>query len=152
VPWPHGDPPSSTEITEEVDHAVLLAKRERLDEYFEAAEKGEDREHLFVLQSEIDLGLYDQERLFLFGDSFFSHEFRTEDGFADKPGPQPLRRVHTGVRGGLDTFSCAGCHSVGGPDGAGAPTQNAFLLGDGEHTSSANVRNAPVVLGLGRSS
>jgi CxxC motif-containing protein (DUF1111 family) len=57
--------------------------------------------------------------------------------------------VHSGVRGGLDTFSCAGCHSVGGPDGAGSPTQNAFLLGDGDRISTANVRNAPIVLGLG---
>lgn len=61
-----------------------------------------------------------------------------------------MQRVHTGaVRGGLDSFSCAGCHSVGGPDGAGSLTQNALLEGDGEHASSAIERNAPAVLGLG---
>jgi len=82
------------------------------------------------------------------GDGFFSHEFTPLDGYGDSPEPT-LHRVHTGVRGGLDTFSCAGCHSLGGPDGAGSPTQNAMLEGDGEHASTTNVRNPPAVLGLG---
>src|SRR6185369_856055 len=78
----------------------------------------------------------------------FEHEFRRDDGYGAADNPQ-LQRVHSGVYGGRDTFSCAGCHSVGGPDGAGAETQNAFLLGDSDHNSSANIRNAPAVLGLG---
>jgi len=149
IPWPHGDPPTSIDIRKKLDEAITLDDRERVDEYIEAAERGEDREHIFALQTDIDEGAYDKDRLFRFGDSFFTHEFRSVEGYGDKPGPLSLRRVHTGVRGGLDTFSCAGCHSVGGPDGAGGPTQNAFVLGDGEHISSANVRNAPLVLGLG---
>ncbi|MRG93528.1 di-heme oxidoredictase family protein [Polyangium spumosum] len=148
VPWPHGEAPSAVELDEMVGGALDLAKRERFEEYLEAAEKGEDREHIFALQSTIDLGAYDLDRLFQFGDALFAHEFRKEDGYGDAPYPG-LMRVHTGVRGGLDTYSCAGCHSVGGPDGAGAPTQNAFLLGDGDRASSANQRNAPHVLGLG---
>ncbi|MDI1443900.1 di-heme oxidoredictase family protein [Polyangium sp. 6x1] len=148
IPWPHGDPPSSIALQEMVGGAVELADRERLEEYLEAFEKGEDSEHIFVLQPQIDLGTYDLDALFRFGDAFFAHEFRGEDGYGDKPYPA-LQRVHAGVRGGLDTYSCAGCHSVGGPDGAGGPTQNAFLLGDGDRASSANQRNAPHVLGLG---
>ncbi|WP_170229104.1 di-heme oxidoredictase family protein [Polyangium fumosum] len=148
IPWPHGDAPSSLELDEAIGAAIELAARERVEEFLEAAEKGEDREHIFALQTNIDLGAYDLERLFAFGDALFAHEFRGEDGFGDRPLPG-LSRVHSGVRGGLDTYSCAGCHSVGGPDGAGAPTQNAFLLGDGDRASSANQRNAPHVLGLG---
>ena len=148
VPWPHGGPPSGAELSALVDDAVALADRERSEELLEAQEKGEDREHIFVLQSDIDQGLYDSGRLFRSGDAFFGHEFRAEDGFGDAPGA-PLRRVHTGVRGGLDTFSCGGCHAVGGPDGAGSYTQNAFLAGDGERFSTTNPRNPPAALGLG---
>jgi hypothetical protein len=149
IPWPHGKAPSATDIQQMVDGVVALDDRERVDEFFEAAEKGEDREHIVLFQADIDSGLYDKDRLFRFGDSFFSHEFRKEDGYGETGAVTPLRRVHVGVRGGLDTFSCAGCHSVSGPDGAGAPTQNAQILGDGQHASSAVIRNAPAVLGLG---
>jgi cytochrome c peroxidase len=131
-----------------VTSAAELGDLERLEELLEAADKGEDREHISVQQPDIDSGDFDKDILFRFGDSFFSHEFRGDDGYGAGPLP-PLRRVHSGVRGGLDTFSCAGCHSVGGPDGAGSPTQNAFLLGDGDRISTTNARNAPAVLGLG---
>lgn len=87
--------------------------------------------------------------MFVFGDALFGHEFRKEDGYAATAAPVPLRRVHDGRRGGLDTFSCAGCHSQGGPDGSGAATQNAMLLGDGDDVNTALVRNPPMALGLG---
>jgi len=149
VPWPGGEAPSGPELQALVSAAVELADLERAEEFLEASEKGEDREHVVVFQDDIDSGLYeDKERLFLIGDALFSHEFRREDGYGDSELPR-LSRIHDGVRGGLDTFSCAGCHSVGGPDGAGAETQNAFLAGDGDRASSANVRNPPAVLGLG---
>jgi mono/diheme cytochrome c family protein len=148
VPWPHGSPPTGAELRELIDSAVELADRERLEEFQEAAFRGDDHEHIFLLQSDIDLGLYNNDSLFRFGDGLFGHEFRREDGYAATVSPR-LQRVHNGVRGGLDTFSCAGCHSVGGPDGAGGPTQNAFLGGDGDRMSSTNPRNAPAALGLG---
>ncbi|MEZ4307361.1 MAG: hypothetical protein R3F14_04860 [Polyangiaceae bacterium] len=57
-----------------------------------------------------------------------------------------LQRIHSGVHGGLDTFlrrvPLQVALTVPAP-------QNAFLLGDADHSSSANVRNAPHVLGLG---
>lgn len=125
-----------------------LADRERTEEFLEASEKGEDGEHMTVFQSEIDAGYYTKAQIFRRGDALFSHEFRPSEGYGAAP-YSALRRVHTGVRGGLDTYSCAGCHSVGGADGAGAETQNAFLLGDGDKLSTAVVRNAPHALGLG---
>ena len=148
VPWPHGSPPTGAELRELIDAAVDLADLERSEEFLEASSRGDDHEHIFLLQSDIDLGVYGNDYMFQAGDALFGHEFRREDGYARSVFPQ-LQRVHAGVRGGLDTFSCAGCHSVGGPDGAGGPTQNAFLGGDGDRISSANARNAPAALGLG---
>jgi hypothetical protein len=151
VPWPQGAPPTSEALDVLVEEALVLADRERFEELLEAAEKGEDGEHIQLFQEDIDqnnYGLGELHRLFQFGDALFGHEFRSEDGFGASANPQ-LRRVHQGVYGGLDTFSCLACHSLGGPDGAGAETQNALVLGDGDRASSANVRNPPAVLGLG---
>ncbi|MBK9265193.1 MAG: hypothetical protein IPM54_36105 [Polyangiaceae bacterium] len=151
IPWPHGEPPTPTAITEAVEGALELSERDRFEEFLAAENEFDDREHIFIVQQWID-DHYDSysepEDLFRFGDAFFTHEFRPIDGAGNDSLP-PLRRIHTGVKGGFDTYSCAGCHSVGGPDGAGSLTQNAFVNGDGAHLSSANVRNAPAVLGLG---
>lgn len=151
IPWPHGAPPTSDALSALVTDALVIADRERFETFLEAFEKGEDSEHVQLFQEDIDQNNYgyaDLQRLFRFGDSFFEHAFRSEDGYGHSVNPQ-LQRVHSGVYGGRDTFSCSGCHSVGGTDGAGSETQNAFLLGDGDRASSANVRNAPAVLGLG---
>lgn len=151
VPWPFGQAPSDADLVPMVEDALALAVRERAEEFLEARDQGEDSEHVVLRQDDIDAELYGYAtlpRLFQFGDALFGHEFRAEDGYGDSLLPQ-LQRVHSGVRGGLDTFSCAGCHSVGGADGAGALTQNAFLNGDGDHLDTATVRNAPHVLGLG---
>ena len=147
-PWPGGNEPSLSELTELVNAAEDLYALERTEEFLEAFERGEDREHIIVFQDDIDAGAYDLDRLFQSGDALFEHEFRDEDGFGSAAG-SALRRVHTPTRGGLDTFSCAGCHSQGGPDGAGSAAENAFVNGDGISIASANVRNPPHVLGLG---
>jgi hypothetical protein len=149
VPWPGGDPPSDAALATAIEEALELHERERFEEFLEAAEKGEDAEHVFVLQEDIDAGRHDLARLFQFGDALFGHEFRGSDGYGDAPGPVPPRRIHQGLRGGLDSFTCAGCHSVGGADGAGAATQNVFLRGDGDDIGSAVARNPPAVIGLG---
>lgn len=151
VPWPHGQAPTTDALQLLVTDALALSDRERFEEFLEAVEKGEDSEHIQLFQKDIDennYGYAGMHRLFQFGDSFFGHEFRRDDGYGASENPR-LQRVHKGAYGGLDTFSCAGCHSVGGPDGAGSDSQNAMLFGDGDRASSANVRNAPAVLGLG---
>lgn len=147
-PWPGGNEPTLTEIDDLVFAAEELYTLERTEEFLEAFERGEDREHIIVYQDAIDAGAYDLDRLFRVGDALFEHEFRDEDGFGATAGAK-LRRVHTPTRGGLDTFSCAGCHSQGGPDGAGSAAENAFLNGDGFSIASANERNPPHALGLG---
>lgn len=148
VPWPMGEPPTNAELEELIFAEEDLADRERFEEYLEAAERGEDTEHITVRQEDIDAGLYDLERIFRFGDAAFAHEFRHENGYGRSRLPR-LSRVHDGKQGGLDSFSCAGCHQQGGVNGAGAVTANSFYFGDGERASSAVVRNPPSVLGLG---
>ena len=151
VPWPHGAPPTTDALAALVSDALTIADREQSEGFLEAYDLGDDAEHIQLPQKDIDENKYGYgsiERLFRFGDSFFEHVFRSEDGYGHSVNPQ-LQRVHDGVYGGRDTFSCAGCHSVGGTDGAGSETQNAFLLGDGDRLSTTNVRNAPAVLGLG---
>lgn len=148
VPWPGGVAPAQTEIDAQREAADALYLRERQDEFLEAAERGEDREHITIAQADIDAGKYDLAQLFRVGDALFEHEFRAQDGLGAKD-KKRLARVHDHLRGGLDTYSCAGCHATGGLDGAGAGTQNAYVTGDGDSLSSANIRNAPHVLGLG---
>ena len=149
VPWPRGAAPTPAEIEVMLDEAQQIEAREQLDEWLSAMEDGEASGHLPVVQADIDDGLYSLADLFRLGDSFFSHPFTVHpDGFGDGHFVA-LRRVHDGVRGGLDTFSCAGCHSVGGPDGAGSSTQDALVGGDGDRHSSAYQRNAPALQGGG---
>lgn len=87
------------------------------------------------------------------GELLFEHEYGSADGLgggssdADRAGP--FRRVHRGLFGGPETISCPSCHWVGGPGGAGAETDNAFLEGDGDRPGSADQRNPPALLGVG---
>ncbi|MBV1859207.1 MAG: hypothetical protein KUG77_12405 [Nannocystaceae bacterium] len=149
TPWPGGAPPTDSQLGELVDDALGLHSVERFEEFREAKEKGEDSGHSTVFQEDIDAGRFDAAELFALGDAVFGHEFRAADGYADVQAVVSGRRVHNGARGALDTFSCAGCHSVGGPNGAGAATQNAYLFGDGVRQSSTLIRNSPAVLGVG---
>ena len=57
--------------------------------------------------------------------------------------------MHQGLFGGPETISCPSCHWVGGPNGAGAETDNAFLQGDGADTRSGDQRNPPALVALG---
>jgi hypothetical protein len=148
VPWPRGQPPSPTDLDDKLSDAVELFELDREEEFLEAFEFGEESEHIFVLQRQIDAGYYTPEGLFRRGDSIFEHEFRDRDGYGDANNVR-LIRVHDGARGGLDGYQCGGCHAVGGLNGSGTATANAFYFGDGERTSSAVIRNPPHVLGLG---
>ena len=87
------------------------------------------------------------------GQLLFEHEYDFADGLgggASATSPKgPFRRVHAGDFGGPETISCPSCHWIGGPNGAGAETDNAFLEGDGELTASADERNPPALVALG---
>jgi hypothetical protein len=87
------------------------------------------------------------------GQLLFEHEYSFADGLgggesATAPGG-PFRRVHGGLFGGPETISCPSCHWVGGPNGAGAETDNVFLQGDGVDTRSGDQRNPPALVALG---
>ena len=147
IPWPKGIPPSGETFSQGVEDAMSREQLERFEEFLEADERGEDREHITVFQQRIDDGWYDVETLFNFGDALFEHEFSLIDGLGT--GQLGIRRVHDGTRGGLDTYACASCHSLGGADGAGTFQQNVFLYGDGASISTTMPRNAPSLLGVG---
>jgi len=149
VPWPMGRAPSSKQLRDGVDDALELFERERAEEFLEAYETGEESEHIFLLQRRIDQGALSVEQVFAIGDGTFEHEFRPADGYGDGPSGTRIQRVHDGAYGGRDAYSCAGCHSVGGVNGAGSAASNSFYFGDGRQTTAAVVRNPPAVLGLG---
>lgn len=87
------------------------------------------------------------------GQLVFEHEYGFADGLgaggATKATKGPFRRIHEGIVGGPETIACSSCHWVGGPAGAGAETDNAFLLGDGARADSADQRNPPALVALG---
>jgi di-heme oxidoreductase (putative peroxidase) len=87
------------------------------------------------------------------GQLLFEHEYGFADGLgggdAAKAPAGPFRRVHEGLFGGPETISCPSCHWLGGPAGAGAETDDAFLDGDGERIASGDERNPPALVGLG---
>lgn len=87
------------------------------------------------------------------GQLVFDHEFGFADGLGGGEGAQavagPFRRVHGGNFGGPETLSCPSCHWVGGPNGAGVESDNAFLQGDGALTASGDERNPPSLVAVG---
>lgn len=147
------------ELLEELSEAIELRQRRRLDVLLDAVEPGELFEHARLDQVTLDTGAYGLDALFVFGDELFELSLRTEDGFGNGlAGETPLagdgaapnvRTVHAGEFGGPDARACASCHSLGGLDGAGTPSQHAFFRSDGASTRSADEREAPHLLGLG---
>ncbi len=142
-------------LMELLTDAIELRRREDFDRMLDARDPGELIEHATLTDNAFDRRTLGIDTLFIVGDELFAYLFRPENGWGGKDGrgefgyTPTLRRVHDGAAGGPDAFACASCHSKGGPDGAGAHTQSAFLRGDGRTTSGADQRSAPHVLGLG---
>ena len=148
--------PDDVILSQQLDKAVDLRRREDFDRMLDARDPGELVEHATLSEAALDLRTHDIDALFVVGDELFAYLFRPENGWGhggtDRTAidyTPELRRVHAGRAGGPEAFACASCHSKGGPDGSGTQTQNAFLRGDGEGIRSADQRNAPHLLGLG---
>ncbi len=157
---PRGAIPSDDELRAEIADALDKKQLDELDRALDAADPGELIEHATLSQMSLDRGIFTLDHQLVVGDELFAYPFRPENGlgnglahhagFAAGSRPAPnLRRVHGGAFGGPDAQACADCHNVGGDDGAGAASQNAFFRGDGDRTRTADVRNPPAVLGLG---
>lgn len=135
--------------------AVELFEGSSLEQYTFATDVGERRETLVSERFVAILGERGQfEDLFNIGDEAFEAEHDREYGYGrgQEPGaPRAafLSRVQVGELGGTDSSSCRSCHFNGGPDGAGTSTQQGLFRGDGSRVSSAVVREAPHVMGLG---
>jgi mono/diheme cytochrome c family protein len=156
----HPDIPDDAELLEGIAGAVEFRQGSNFDRNFDAVDPGEGIEHATFTQIAIDAQNPTLDFLFAVGDELFEYEFRVENGLGNqlrgRPGVRAgaqdapnMRRVHKAGFGGPDSFSCATCHSKGGPDGAGANTQNAYLRGNGKNANTADERNAPHLLGLG---
>lgn len=152
--------PPDHELEQQRLEALALKRLEDLDRALDAKEPGEQLEHATLSQIALDREVFGVDDLFRVGDDLFAYQFRPEQGLgnalAGRPGilagsalPPNMQRVHRGGFGGPDAASCADCHSVGGDDGAGALTQNAYFFGDGDRTTSADTRSAPALLGVG---
>lgn len=154
------DIPDDAQLLEEIAAAREFRLGSNFDRNFDAIDPGEGIEHAILMQRSIDGQEPNLDYLFAFGDELFEYEFRVENGLgnqlrgragvrsgnADAPN---MRRVHKAGFGGPDSYSCATCHSKGGPDGAGANTQNAYFRGNGDNAITADERSAPHLLGLG---
>lgn len=142
----------STELSDDMYEQALFALEadawRRELRFLDAANPG----HLFsttrVRQAEIDAGQWNSDDLYQLGGQLFTTRFTPAIGFggADLP---PFGRFQTGARGGPDAFTCADCHRVGGPAGAGDASDNAYLDGDGVHQSAALERNPRSLVGAG---
>lgn len=142
TPTPVGEIEQQT--LEDLEAARELFARSRAD--FFVSQFVNEREENFIFLEQL-LTYVDEERyddLFTVGDKLF--EFQPALDFGARTYPA---LVHDGEFGGADGASCRACHFVGGPDGAGSATQRAHFFGDGRHVSSAAVRDAPHVMGLG---
>ncbi len=152
LPLPAHAQPFPIDLRAALDDAVDLYRQTRAESYVLATDPNERYD---VLVGAGIFGFGAADYLFALGDEAFEAEIDRPGGLGqgDAHGPPPLpahnRRIHDGERGGLDASSCRSCHFVGGPDGSGAPTQVALFRGDGENLSTATVRDAPHVMGLG---
>lgn len=156
----HADIPSDAVLLQQIAEAEEFRLGSNHDRNFDAVDPGEGIEHATFTQMAMDIRAPSPDVLFAVGDELFEYGFRVENGLgnnlAGRPGirggakPTPnMRRVHKSEFGGPDSYSCATCHSKGGPDGAGTNTQNAYLRGNGNNAITADERNAPHLLGLG---
>ncbi len=152
--------PSDVELQGLLDEALELRWRKDSDRWLDALEPGEQFFHATLTQDAIDRLNHGPEALFVVGDDLFEVEARRQNGLgnalANRPdilaGPRDapnMRRVHQGDFGGPEAYGCSECHFKGGLNGAGTATQNTYLRGDGNHTLTADERNAPHLLGLG---
>lgn len=147
--------PLEADVAAELQDAIAVWEASRQERLITAVDPFERFETIFGAGGVENLAnqqLYDT--IFALGDEAFESERDRVAGFGQgrPPGdvlPARPKRVHDGERGGLDSSSCRSCHFSGGPDGAGTATQVALLRGDGRHLSSAVVRDAPHVMGLG---
>ena len=152
------DEPTDEFLRGELGDALALHHRELFDRNFDAYDPGELREHASYSQHAIDAKQLGAADFFRAGDDMFGYLFRLENGLgnglrgfalAGQHAAPNLRRVAQAGFGGPEAMACADCHSVGGDDGAGSLTQGVMQRGDGERTSSGDLRSAPALLGVG---
>ncbi|MFN3197073.1 MAG: di-heme oxidoredictase family protein [Bradymonadia bacterium] len=150
-----GDGPSEAEVLETLHEAIELYQRSRFGALVVATDPFERFENLVGVPPMLywsENEMFDV--IFNVGDEAFEAELDRVGGAGQgppRPGELPafVQRVHDGERGGYDSSSCRSCHFSGGADGGGTLTQVGLFRGDGQFLSSAILRDAPHVMGLG---
>ncbi len=144
-----------SETPDELRGAIDLYVNARLELLTVATDEQERAETIVPSSLVAELvGRGEFEALFLLADESFEAERDRALGAGSGPGgprlhPARPARMQVGELGGLDSSSCRSCHFNGGPDGSGTGSQSALFRGDGETLSSATIRDAPHVMGLG---
>lgn len=100
-------------------------------------------------QLQIDRGVVCTQDLYEAGRILFEHGYTFAEGLAAGPSAAPFRRVQTGRVGGPETTACTSCHWRGGPAGGGGVADASFLYGDGDRTTTGDIRNPPALVGTG---
>lgn len=149
VPWPGGRPPDATDLRARIVEAEDRARFDHQDELLMAIDDQKEAEIVDLLQAQIDDGSFNRTAVRNYGRQLFQLEFQRRTGLGGPTTGRGLHRVHDGVRGGLDSYSCLGCHDAGGRDNGGTWTESSFLLGDGDAISTTIIRNPPALLGDG---
>lgn len=97
-------------------------------------------------QEDLERGCFDLDTVVDLGRQLFLRDFTKEEGHGHDEG---LYRFQRGRFGGPDATSCQSCHWKGGEVGAGDRVDNAYLYGDGDDVSTADVRNPAPLWGAG---
>lgn len=135
----------------ELDDAIEIYQRAKLEDLLLTSDPLELGEQLTFSAIE---KLAEQNRfkdIFNIGDELFEKELDERFGKgvgASHPDAVKPTRLLSNI-GGMDSGSCRSCHFKGGPDGSGTATSIAMMRSDGQNISSATLRDAPHVMGLG---
>lgn len=97
-------------------------------------------------QGDLSRGCYTLDEVVDLGRLLFLRDFTKPEGHGHD---DKLYRFQRGRFGGPDATSCQSCHWKGGEVGAGDRVDNAYLFGDGDDVSTADVRNPSPLWGAG---
>lgn len=135
-------------VDEETAQRVLAWRRAMDDERMvEELTPEVARASLRLEQAELNNGCVNLDDVVDVGRGLFLRTFLPADGWGSAGAR--LTRVHKGSFGGPDALSCQSCHWKGGAAGSGDRVDNSFMFGDGDDTTTADVRNAPALWGAG---
>ncbi|MFZ9886088.1 MAG: di-heme oxidoredictase family protein [Myxococcota bacterium] len=116
------------------------------DRLLEELEPAKLQAALRIEQRDLARGCYSLDEVVDLGRLLFLRDYTKAEGHGHD---DKLYRFHTGRFGGPDATSCQSCHWKGGEVGAGDRVDNAYLFGDGDDVTTADLRNPVPLWGAG---